>query len=525
MPKTEKAVIYARFSSNNQRDESIDAQVRACRSYAEAQGYQIIRVFADRAKTGTTDQRDEFQAMLKAAKVKGSFQVAIVHKLDRFSRDRLEAMLYKRELKLNGVRLESTLERLGDDPESALMESIYFGMAEFYSRNLAREVTKGMNENALSGIFNGGLVPFGFRLNPLTRKLEEEPHEAEAVRLAFEMYLSGIGYERIADRLNALGHITRKGKPFQKTSIHGMLINEKYCGRLYWGKIAPKDERKKRNHHQFNEEYVVIPGGCPALVSAAVFDAAQDKMNGRKRGKREDAKVCWKLSGLVRCGCCGELMKVVPRTSKRVDGTVFKHYYYACRTRECITNSIPKELLEDEVISTLDRAIPPESVREIAQKIVTPPEAQIDLRPQIEATQRRLDNLSSALAEGAPWAAIAPQWEAAEKQKAELEKKQLEQNISSTPSMTVEDAVEFLEKFGVLKTLGDDEQREALHRNVQEIVVSRVEKGKKEWNVRVIVNPNHAPSNGVVGGALGGTGSPVPRNPVRNGWVFVFLNF
>ena len=195
----EKAVIYARYSSDNQRDESIDAQVRACRLYAQQHDMEIIHIYADKALSGTTDNRPQFQEMIRAAKRKAGFDLVLVHKLDRFSRDRLEAMLYKRELQIAGVRLESTVERLGDDPESALMESIYFGMAEFYSRNLAREVRKGMNENALKGLHTGGMPPFGFKLNPVTRKLEIEPGEADAVRMAFDCYLAGYSYEEIAE--------------------------------------------------------------------------------------------------------------------------------------------------------------------------------------------------------------------------------------------------------------------------------------------------------------------------------------
>jgi len=141
------AVIYARYSSHNQREESLDAQIRACRAYAETMGYTVIEIYADSAQSTTNDNRIEFQRMIADAKQK-KFQYVIVHKLDRFSRDKYDSAIYKRELKINNVTLLSVTEKLDGSPESLLMETLYEGMAQFYSANLAREVMKGLKENA-----------------------------------------------------------------------------------------------------------------------------------------------------------------------------------------------------------------------------------------------------------------------------------------------------------------------------------------------------------------------------------------
>ncbi len=505
-----RAVIYARFSSNNQREESIDAQIRACREYAGGHDMAIVTVYADRAKSGTTAEREQFQQMIADAK-RGGFDTVLVHKLDRFSRDRLDMLLYKRELSLCGVALESVLERIGDDPESVLLESLLAGMNEFYSRNLAREVRKGLQENALKGIHNGGIVPFGFRLNAVTRKLEIEEHEAEGVKMAFDLYLSGVGYGGIAEELNAAGYTTRSGKPFSKASLHGLLINEKYCGKLYYGKIAPKDVRKKRNHHKFNGSYTVIEGGCPAIVSEAVFEAAQEKITGRKRGKRCDAKVCWKLSGLLKCGECGETMIVKPRTRRKADGTVYRNYYYCCPSgKNCVVKSIPKELLEDEVIRVLQESIPDELIHDLALQLSAPAGESVSYQRQIAEAQKKLDNLSSALAGGAPWAAIAPAWNSADAEKRRLEALEERARRESSGTLSVEEAEEFLRRFGALAALDDDGQREILQRNVKKITINRDTADSRAWAVQVTVNPRNAPQTDAICGVYGGTGSPVP---------------
>jgi Site-specific recombinases, DNA invertase Pin homologs len=133
-----KAAIYARYSSDNQREESITAQVRACTEYCQKKGYAIVKTYADEARSALTDNRPEFQQMVSDARA-GLFDVLVIHKLDRFARNRYDSAFYKRELRRAGVRLESVLEHLDDSPESVLLESLLEGLAEYYSKNLGRK--------------------------------------------------------------------------------------------------------------------------------------------------------------------------------------------------------------------------------------------------------------------------------------------------------------------------------------------------------------------------------------------------
>lgn len=222
------AAIYARYSSDNQRDESIDAQVRAVKEYCQHNGIQIVRVYTDEARSATTDDRPGFLQMVHDSAL-GQFELVIVHKLDRFSRDRYDFAFYKRKLRENGVQLISVLENLDDSPESIILESVLQGMAEYYSVNLARETMKGMKETALQCKHTGGKPPLGYRVTEdQTYAIDED--QAEAVRLIFSMYADGHGYGRIIDELNSRGHRTQNGNHFGKNSLHEILRNEKYRG-------------------------------------------------------------------------------------------------------------------------------------------------------------------------------------------------------------------------------------------------------------------------------------------------------
>ena len=180
-----KVAVYARFSSDNQRQESIDAQIRAIKTYCDKNKYDIIHIYQDEAQSAKTDKRTQFAQMIRDSK-DVIFQAIIVHKLDRFARNRYDSAYYKRLLKNNGVKLISVLEQLDDSPESVILESVLEGVAEYYSLNLAREVKKGMNENALKALHNGGIAPLGFHVNP-DQSYSINPSEADSILLIFKI--------------------------------------------------------------------------------------------------------------------------------------------------------------------------------------------------------------------------------------------------------------------------------------------------------------------------------------------------
>jgi site-specific DNA recombinase len=302
-----KAVIYPRFSSDMQREESIEAQIRACRDYASRNNIEIVGVYADRAKSATSDQRPEFQRMIKDSS-SGLFNMVIVHKLDRFSRDRYDSAFYKRLLKRNGVVLRSVVENLDESAESVVLESVLEGMAEYYSKNLAREVEKGKRENALKGKHAGGIPPLGYDVDRETMRLVINPFEAEAVKLIFNMYLDGKPYGEIIEALYNRGFTTKAGQQFGKNSLNSILKNPKYSGVYTYSRSAAKDVNGKRNGNAYksDDDIIKVEGVIQAIISKEDFEKVQQCMKIRKhKVAKYRAKRTYLLSGKVYCGECG----------------------------------------------------------------------------------------------------------------------------------------------------------------------------------------------------------------------------
>lgn len=341
-----KVALYARYSSDNQRQESIDAQIRAIKDYCDKNGHEIIRIYQDEAISATTDQREQFLRMIRDSKHK-MFSAVIVHKLDRFARNRYDSAFYKHELKQNGVKVFSVLEQLDDSPEAVILESVLEGMAEYYSKNLAREVRKGLNENALKALHNGGTPPLGLNVNPdKTYSINET--EAQAVRLIFDMYANGYGYMMICNHLNENGYKTKLGKMFGKNSIAEILRNEKYLGRYVFNKRLSK----KSGNRQFksDEEITRIDNALPRIISDELWDKVHSKMNNQLK-PRMNATRTYLLTGKLECGLCGSNY-VGASYIKGSKGE--KYYIYACTNRDtkngCDNKNIRADKLEDYVL-------------------------------------------------------------------------------------------------------------------------------------------------------------------------------
>ena len=279
-----RAVVYARFSSDNQRDESIDAQLRAINEYADKNNIKIVNQFIDRAKSATSDKRPEFQNMIKFCEADTTgISMVIVHKLDRFSRDKYDSAMYKQKLKVKGIRVVSVLENLDNSPESLILESVIEGMAQYYSANLAREVAKGQRENGLRAMHNGGDAPLGYDVTN-DKRYAINKEEAQAVKIIFDMYVNGYSYSNIIDKLNDLGYKTKRGNKFGKNSLHGILSNEKYTGVYVFNKTQRKGINGKRNGHKqkSEDEIIKVEGGMPQIIGKDIFIQAQEMMQKKK---------------------------------------------------------------------------------------------------------------------------------------------------------------------------------------------------------------------------------------------------
>lgn len=361
-----RAVAYPRYSSDNQREESIDAQMRAIEQYCKEKGYILVGSYPDEARSATTDNRPNFQRMIKDS-AKGLFDVVVVHKLDRFARDRYDSAHYKRILKRNRVRLESVLERLDNSPESIILESVLEGLAEYYSKNLARESRKGMLENALKGLTTGGRPPYGYKVNPNTKRLEIDERAAEAVRLFFQLIAEGRTKSEIAEELNARGFRTQRGRKFTINSFDGWHCNRKYIGIYTWDVRSAKQEDGKRNNHELKPEgaHVVVPGAVPAIIDPELFERVNKIMADRKfKPAYYKAQAVYLLSDKVFCGKCGARCNGNGYTNKG------EHYrYYSCSAK-CGNPSIRKEDLERVIIQLLlDQYFNDDAIQKMVEQI------------------------------------------------------------------------------------------------------------------------------------------------------------
>ncbi|MBO4980704.1 MAG: recombinase family protein, partial [Lachnospiraceae bacterium] len=183
------AVVYARYSSHRQGEQSIEGQLAEAKRYAESHGLTIIHEYCDRAQSGRTDNREQFQLMLSDA-AKGVFNHLIVWKTDRIGRNKEEIALNKYHLKKNGVKIHYIAEAIPDTPEGIILEAVIEGMAAYYSEQLSQNVRRGMRASAEKAQFTGGAYPLGYKVDE-NKKYVIDPQYAPTVRLIFNLYAEG----------------------------------------------------------------------------------------------------------------------------------------------------------------------------------------------------------------------------------------------------------------------------------------------------------------------------------------------
>ena len=174
------AVIYARYSSDSQTEQSIEGQMRICEEYAKKNNIVILDKYIDRAMTGTNDNRPDFQRMIKDS-ARREWNYVLVYKLDRFSRNKYETAIHKKTLRDNGVKVLSAMENIPDTPEGIILESLLEGMNQYFSAELSQKVKRGMRETRIKGLYQGGGLPYGYKA--VGRKVVVDETKADTVRL------------------------------------------------------------------------------------------------------------------------------------------------------------------------------------------------------------------------------------------------------------------------------------------------------------------------------------------------------
>ena len=404
-----KAVIYARYSSDNQREESIEGQVRECQSFAERKGYTVIRTYIDRALSGTrADNRPQFQQMISDSTLR-EFQYVIVWKIDRFSRDKFDSVKYKYALKSSGVSVISATEPIDGSPEGQMMESVFEGISVYYIKDLAQKTSRGMTENAIKGKFNGGTLTFGYMIDE-NHHFQLDPVNAPIVLDVFTRYSEGETIRSILDDINS--KMSNNGRKFTYHFLNWMLNNRRYLG-------------------EYKFQDTVNNEAIPPIISQELFDKCQHRLNVNKHkaGSFKNNKEKYLLTGKIFCGICGATISGISGTGKCK--SIYR--YYKCmnvKKHKCRKKPVQKELIENIVLNAAmdifkDKAL----VKRISKACFDLQSKESPMLPalkrRLRENQKEIKNLMKAIKAG-----IVLKTTKSELEKLEAEQEQLETNIA-----------------------------------------------------------------------------------------------
>lgn len=418
------AVAYARYSSSGQREESIEGQLREIHAFAEQRGFRIIKEYTDKALTGRSDRRPDFQRMI-ADSSKHQFQAVIVWKTDRFSRNRYDSAVYKRRLAKNGVQVFYVRESIPDGPSGIVVEAVLEGFAEFYSASLSENVRRGNYDSALQHKTLGRLV-LGYRKSA-DDTFEIDPETAPIIRKIFTDYKNGKTMKEIYTDLNAAGYKTTAGGEFNKSSLHRILNNEKYIGVYQFQDIR--------------EENVI-----PPLVDMETWNICQRRLAGAKHRTRtlDLDRPAFLLTGKVFCGHCGAPMIGDSATGK----TGIHYWYYTCQNkkkRTCDKRRENKQDLEDFVVHQLVKILHSDDgfLETLSQKVADSLvdgtyQAELeDLKKRQADVQRKIQNALDLLLDS-PSKALQARLQALEQEDEELTAQIEDKALSAPPALTAD---------------------------------------------------------------------------------------
>ena len=412
------AVIYARYSCDSQSEQSIEGQLRVCQEYAKNNGITIVDTYVDRAMTGTNDNRPDFQRMLKDSALR-QWEIVLVYKLDRFSRNKFESAIHKKALKDNGVKVVSAMENIPDTPEGIILESLLEGMNQYYSAELAQKVKRGMRENRRKGIYQGGPVLYGYKI--VDRKFVIDEDHAEVVRYIFDQYAKGAYARNIIEELTARG-ILCGDKPFSLHCVYNLLHNEKYSGTYRHG-----DE--------------IVDNMYPRIISPELFEKVRAIVDRHHNGRR-CLETDYLLRFKVRCGYCGEMIGAETGTGRH--GEVLR--YYKCLGRKryhngCIKVPVRKEVLERFVLNAVvEHLSRQETLDEIVADVLRLQSEQEAVNSTLTMLQnektgvdKSIENLVSAIEKGVVTKTTTSRLHELERRQEELERQiRIEQSKAAT---------------------------------------------------------------------------------------------
>ncbi len=388
------AVIYARFSSDKQTEDSIEAQVRACREYAAAHGFSVIDVYADEAVSGKgskTANRRQYQRLLRDCG-KGLFSIILIHKYDRIARNLGEHVNLEARLKEKEIQLIATAQDFGQTNEAKIMRALMWSLSEYYIDNLAQETKKGLRETALKAEHTGGFAPFGYDI--VNKKYVINDLEAVYVRKIFDAAQARCGFIDLIAEMAAAGITGKRGKPIKYPQIYEILKNEKYTG-VY---LYSPTEAKKRTDRRTKPDAIRIENALPVIISRAQFTEVQKIMGERKQTGRKSGYLC---SGLVHCQCGAKMHGITTHRKGH------EYQYFTC-SKKCGAPVVHMKEVDKAAVQYLRDLLSEENQRAIADALrqyragegSRMEEFKQALNARVKAKQQEYDTLMKNLSSG-----------------------------------------------------------------------------------------------------------------------------
>ena len=383
----EPGVLYGRYSSHNQKDISVEQQFEKGYELAAEYGIRIIDTYADRAVSGRTDKRRDFQRMMTDA-AKGKFRYVIAWKSNRMGRNMLEALINEARLQDLGVRVLYVEEDFDDTAAGRFAARSMMNVNQFYSENMAEDIKRGLYDNAANCMVANGHLPYGYKADETLHYAIDEP-KAAVIREIFTRVSCGEAFVDIMASLNARGIKTSYGRPWGRSSFQKILSNERYRGIYIYG-----DVRKE--------------GGIPRIISDELYFKVQEVITTKKNPQgRHRVNGDYLLTGKLFCGHCKSPMTGVSGTGR--SGNL--HYYYVCQKRRTEKTCEKKNLRRDDIELQVAKAIKrrtldDDTINWIADSVVEYSQHQESasgiglLEDQLKDTQRSIKNLMAAIEQG-----------------------------------------------------------------------------------------------------------------------------
>lgn len=383
----EPGVLYGRYSSRNQKDISIEQQFEKCYELAAEYGIRIIDTYADRAVSGRTDKRVDFQRMMADA-AKGKFRYVLAWKSNRIGRNMLEALVNEARFQELGVRVLYVEEDFDDTAAGRFAARSMMNVNQFYSENMAEDIKRGLYDNAANCMVTNGHLPYGYKADETLHYAIDEPRAA-VIREIFTRVSCGEAFVDIMSSLNARGITTSYGRPWGRSSFQKILSNERYRGIYIYGDVR-------------------IEGGIPRIVSDELYFKVQEAITTKKNPQgRHRVNGDYLLTGKLFCGHCKSPMTGISGTGRA--GKL--HFYYVCQKRRtektCHKKNVRRDVIELKIAKAIrDYALKDDIIEWIADSCVEDHDRRVSeshlsvFEDQLAEVNRSIKNVMSAIEKG-----------------------------------------------------------------------------------------------------------------------------